>query len=943
MLMRRSLLLAPMLTISTLAVAQQGSIVGKVLDKKTGEAVIGATVIVTGTTQAAPVDVEGNYELRLKPGIYGITIQNLGYKPINFTGIEVKDGQKTTLNSTLEESALALKEVTVTGQRQTGTEVALLQDLRKSEVVVSGMSNDQIVKTLDRDAAEVVKRIPGVTIQSNNFIVVRGLAERYNTVLLNDALTPSAEVDTRSFSFDVLPSSVIDRVLIFKSGSPELPGEFGGGVVKVYTKNSVLDNTTSLSVSGWHRNGTTFGQNYMQSRRGSTDWLGFDGGQRQLPGAVAEQGVIRSDQSTPAQLASAANGLRGTTWLPSLGRALPDIRASLGLTRKFEIGSAYLSNVTSISYSNTREQYGVERNRYTKDVDLETGQRGTQFEFKDTRAVTGVRLGVIHNWQVRLNSRNRLELRNFFNQYGTDEVIHRTGLEEDRQRDDYALHYQSRSIYSGQLQGSHDLGATEHTTVTWAAGYNYVYRDEPDYSRYRYQKQILPGVERPYFVNVPLEGNITEASRFFSNLHENTVMGSGQWERRIMGRDTTSVNQYKLRAGFYTERKVRDYQQRYFSFVRGSGFNLPNEVQLLPIDQIFAPANLDPVKGYTVAEGTKPEDSYEAENVLLAGYVGAVAPLTDKLNLSGGLRVEHNRRQLHSAGRRTYQENRTIPLPSLNASFNFNERSALRLGGSVTVNRPEFREISPNQYYDVANNAMIVGDSTLKTATIYNADLRYEFYPTKSEMVSVGVFYKKFRNAIEQTTVNVTGSQLWIGYQNAQNAYDVGAELEVRKSLLGVTESAFLQRLSLILNASVIHSRVQLPKGQATDGFALQDRPLQGQSPYVVNAGVFYQDDDRKWQVSAQYNVIGQRFSFIGDYTQNFSVIEMPRQVIDLAVTKGVGPHLQLKAGVQDLLNQPVRQFYDFNYNSKIDAGEQLPFARYRRGRYTMLGLVYNF
>ena len=197
--MRHALLGFLLLLMNTLAFGQQGTLTGKVTDKKTREGVIGATVLVTGTTNAAPVDVEGNYSLPLDAGTYDITMTYVGYKPLAFPGIVIKSGQKTTLDGTMEESATSLTEVTVTGVKQTGTEVALIQALTRSEVVVSGMSNDQIVKTLDRDAAEVVKRIPGVTIQNNNFIVIRGLSERYNTVMLNDALTPSAEVDTSSF------------------------------------------------------------------------------------------------------------------------------------------------------------------------------------------------------------------------------------------------------------------------------------------------------------------------------------------------------------------------------------------------------------------------------------------------------------------------------------------------------------------------------------------------------------------------------------------------------------------------------------------------------------------------------------------------------------------------------------------------------------------------
>ena len=282
-------------------------------------------------------------------------------------------------------------------------------------------------------------------------------------------------------------------------------------------------------------------------------------------------------------------------------------------------------------------------------------------------------------------------------------------------------------------------------------------------------------------------------------------------------------------------------------------------------------------------------------------------------------------------------------MPSLNATYNFNLRSLLRFGTSVSVNRPEFREMANYPYYDYANNAIITGNKDLKTATIYNADLRYEFYPTRAEMLSIGVFYKYFKDAIEQTTQSVATEQTYLTFQNADNAYDVGVEVEARKSLAELTENRFLQHFSLILNASVIKSNVRLKDNATNNDFALSNRPLQGQSPYVVNTGLFYQDDEARWQVSAQYNVIGQRIKFVGDQTSNYTVIEMPRHVIDLAVTKGFGPHLQVKAGIQDILNQKVRQYYDFNRNGKIGGNERGPFAEYRRGSYSTLGLTYNF
>jgi outer membrane receptor for ferrienterochelin and colicin len=940
--MRYSLLGFLLLWMNTLSFGQQGTLVGEVTDKKTSEGVIGATVLVTGTIQAAPVNVDGSYSLLLDAGTYNITMTYVGYKPLTFSGIVIKSGEATTLNGSMEESATSLTEVTVTGVKQTGTEVAMIQDLKKSEVVVSGMSSDQIVKTLDRDASEVVKRIPGVTIQNNSFIVIRGLAERYNTVMLNDALTPSAEVDTRSFSFDILPSSVIDRILIFKSGAPELPAEFGGGVVKVYTKNSVLENTTNFTISGWSRTGTTFKSGYQQAPSSGTDWVGYDNGLRQEPGQVKTEAFDPNAPLSNDQLHEAALGLR-QTWKPTLQTALPDLRASLGITRKFELGRLYLSNVTSVSYANTREQYSIQRQRFETGGGGVDGKQPLIYDYNDLRALTGTRLGVIHNWQARLDDHNRIDFRNFLNQYGTNEAIHRTGVAFDQggdgqERDNYSLHYQSRTVYSGQLGGTHDLGSARQTTLTWGGGYNYVFRDEPDYRRFRTQRDVLPaGQDRgPFRVVVPSSGNQFDNSSYFSKLSENTYQTSAQLERRLRGRDTTQVNQYKLRAGYYAEYKERAYDSRFFSYVRGSG--VPSRLLNLPIEEIFQPQNISDRGGFKLAEGTSGVDSYRADNTLLAGYLSAVAPVSDRFSVSGGVRVEYNRKFLRSGDDSKYEEKRTFLLPSVNATYNFNQRSLLRLAGSSTLNRPEFREIAPYTYYDFSIDANIQGNIDLKTARIYNADLRYEFYPSRSELLSVGVFYKYFLDAIEQTTVSTSGSSLTLGYLNADKAYDLGVEVEARKGLVELTENPFLQHISFVLNASLIKSAVTLTNA----GGAFNGRPLQGQSPYVVNAGVFYQDDDRRWQVSAQYNVIGPRIQFVSDNGQNFSVFDLPRHVVDLALTKGLGPHLDLRVGIQDLLNQYTRQYYDFDRNGRINGGDSGVFGQYRKGQYTTVGLTFK-
>ena len=931
--MKKILLLLTLLSTSLFAFAQQGTLAGKVKDKKTGEAIIGAVVFITGSSKGSTTDVEGNYSIPLDPGVYKITASYVSYKPQNFESIQITAGKTTTLNISIEEANTQLGGVTITGTKQTNTDITLIKELKQSEVVVSGVSGEQITRSLDRDAAETVRRIPGVTVMNDRYIYVRGLSERYNTVMLNDALTPSTESDTRAFSFDIIPTNVIDRILIFKGGSPELPGEFGGGVIKVYTKNFSDQNSTTINISSSFRNNTTF-KNFASYTGGKTDFLGFDDGTRQLSGSFPEN--LNNVNNT--EVANAARDLPNT-WLPERAKALPDLRLSLGLTRRMDIGDVKISNISSVSYSNTRQFFDATRNDY-QDFDRNTQISPLNYSFQDQQSNTNVRLGVLHNWGVRFNDRNRLEFRNLFNQLGSSQVTERVGIDNTNgtnEQKNYALRYESRTIYSGQLQGTHTLPNLKNT-FSWTAGYSYTNRNEPDYRRVRTQRE--PSADAPFSVLIPTVPSLRDASRFYSKLNENIYMASGQYEHLFGQPDSISgeiENAPKLRFGFYTEYKDRDFNARFLSYAPGSNFS--NNLAFQPLDQIFSQANISN-GNLTLLEGTRVSDQYNASNLLTAGYAGINIPLGVKFNVAGGVRAEYNRQQLHSflfGGQAADVDNPiTRVLPSINLTYNLNLRSLLRLSSSMSLNRPEFRELAPFTYYDFNTNFEITGNPNLKTATIYNADVRYEFYPNPTEVVSFGAFYKYFDNPIENTFENTPSGNSYT-FGNADYSTSYGVETEIRKSLLDLSASKFVQNLSLVLNASFIQSEVSLGSLATVQD---SERPMMGQSPYIINSGVYYQDDDRKWQINLLYNVIGKRIFIVGN-AQNPTVYEMPRNAIDLTVTKGIGQRFEIRAGIQDLLNQRFRFIQDSDINSKINKIDETIY-QFRRGQYSTFGISYK-
>ena len=241
-------LISLLFLIITAIVAKAGVLKGNVVDKQTGEPMTGATIQLEGTTFGTVADIDGNYLLTNVPtGVYNILVKYVGYKDALASNISMTSEEKV-INFELDSDAQALGEVAVVAQMKRNTDVAMMTDQRRSLVVQSGVSAQQITKTQDRDASEVIKRVPGVSIIDEKFVMIRGLSQRYNNVWINGGAVPSSEADARAFSFDIIPSSQLDNMVIVKSPSPEYPADFTGGFIKINTKEMPSENSFLISV-----------------------------------------------------------------------------------------------------------------------------------------------------------------------------------------------------------------------------------------------------------------------------------------------------------------------------------------------------------------------------------------------------------------------------------------------------------------------------------------------------------------------------------------------------------------------------------------------------------------------------------------------------------------------------------------------------------------------
>jgi hypothetical protein len=926
-------------SLSQQAFSQQdsGRIKGIVKDSSANGFMTGVTVIIQGSKKSAVTDSRGQFIFNnLRNGTYDIRISEGGYKTIVET-ISISNGKTVDMGIiTLENETTRLKEFRTTGTRAPKTTVSSgIAEVRNAEVVSNVTTAETIRNSQDGDAAKAAARIPGVTLMESRFIMLRGLSQRYNSVQINNINAPSTEVDRRAFSFDLVPSGMIDKIAIFKSPSSDLAGDFAGGVIKLVTKNEVEKDFFSVNLGFGYRIKTSFNAHQHNSVGSSTDLFGFDNGNRELPsGFPGTLSTLSSKESV-----SYGKKLQNNFSLSNYNAPL-DFGFGFGFGKNIKLNKkSSLFTVNNFSYSTNYQYAALNRYRYQNDPQEFVRQ---MFNYRDDNFSIESKISLLSNWILKLDKKTTFSFKNIFNQIGENETTVRTGVNlTERSTDEfrnYGFHYTSRSIYFGQFEGIHKL-KHKGDKFSYTLGYSNISRNEPDYRRFRTYRTI--GSDGAYTLIDPPSASLFDAARFYSKLNEHTISGNFNYEKHFAS-TMDSTRDIVLRAGSYIETKHRDFKARWISYSFNGDPSNKNDFLMQPIDRLFSDPNINSIAGFKPLEGTNPSDRYTAGNDLLAAYINSSIPM-GKININAGARLEYFRQQLNS---RTQTDSVNVNLenlnllPSVNIAYYYNKKNLVRMGYGRTVNRPEFRELAPFVYYDFMYDVNIVGNPDLKSATIDNIDIRFENYPTKSETFSIGFFYKRFLNPIENYVQPVGLSQQFY-LQNAKSARNMGAEIEVRKSFDQSSQSQFIKKLSIVLNASCIISKVDL--GDDSTLSQARTRPLQGQSPYILNLALQYKNDSGI-AVNIAYNIIGKRIIYVGNNIFP-TVYEMPRHSLDITFTKEVTRKLNVKFGVSDLLNWKNQLWQDTNGDGKIDYKKERTdhqLLQYRRGQLFSLGLSYK-
>lgn len=907
----------------------QYRLTGKVIDAENTTSMASVTVSADPGRKSVSTDAEGNFFITLESGRkYTLSFSSVGYEAKELPDIDFSAGDIPILTVAMERTSTEMTAVVVKANARKEAQSSLYNLQKTSSSISDGISAELIRRSPDKNTGDVLKRVSGTSVQDNKFVIIRGLSERYNASLLNNSVLPSTEADKKAFAFDIIPSSVVDNIIVYKSATPDLPGDFSGGAIKVATKDYPSRKISELGITITYNTLTTGKNFYRGFPDGKYDHIGFLDDSRLMPGPYYNNRngfILQSNdfKNKTTKLFPNSYGFEAAV------KSMPNISASYteGNTSVFKNGNK-LGHLFSIGYSNGRSV--SKRDRKEFDIVKRYLYDYTTDNYDEKNNLNAL-LNITYSF-----GKSKISLKNLFNNNFTKTLGVRNGVntENEDNRQFFVKSANSevtdQGLLNSVLEGLHKAGKT--WTIDWNTSYAKTYKYQPDQRILTFRS---PENEKSnYYLKLNYENSpeIRNAGRVYSFLNESIYGASANVAKtfRLFRQDQ------KLKAGTMNYLRERNVEVDALGYATLNTLGVTiNETKSTTYQTLFTPANIDAYR-MTVANIETNSAQYDGRAMLNTGYVMLDNKFSEKLKFTWGARVEKYRQELESRNREKRVYDNTDMLPSALFTYALNEKTNIRLAGSQAVNRPEFRELADYSVFDYDSYVAVRGNPNLMRSKNNNADLRYEWFPAVGEIVSASVFYKHFDKPIEQTN---KGNDV-LSYENADNAQSYGVELELRKRL-GFISTGFFNNLILYVNAAYIKGSVKF-NGQDLNS------PLQGQSPYLINSGLTYTSSDDKTSLNLLYNRIGPRLKFRAQGGAGLNIFEKPRDVIDFQISRKFlsNKRLEAKLTVSDILAQPFTWYYKYDVNpsnTNYKAGDDKIINSIKYGTSASLSLRYSF
>ncbi len=891
--------------------AGKGAIAGIVTDTKYQEPVIEAYVGVVGTKTAVLTDVDGTFRLDLPPGTYTLRIAYELHKPVRTSQVVVAAGKIVRVDVKLqpEEGQEDVIETVVTLEQS--SVAGLLLQRQKSAAAGDSIGRAEITKGNDRTAAEAARRVVGANIEGSRFLFVRGLGERHTNALFEGFPLPSPEPDKQAVPLDLFPSQILESLTVVKTFTPDVPGDFAGGSVRIETRRVPNDLTLAGGISLGFNTRTTF-QDFLSYEGGSLDWLGIDDGTRALPESVP-------DYKVGTFLEKDGEGLQTVEEVAAIGRdmntsqsvrttmAPPNHAGNFVVANSWALGSdAKIGVMGAVVYDRRFETHSEEILRtYGIRTVSDTGDKELfrRNDINVLRGVDKVSWGVLAGVTLEVGEDHRFSLTGLQSQAADNEAAEFSGFHEERSASivNTIKRFVSRTLTYGLFQGEHTVRSAGDLKIEYGVGLARASRDEPD------TRGVIYTLSPPVY---SFETDGLSGQHFYAEQGETTV--SGQLD--VTKPFGTEDKKLDVKAGAAVSVRSRDFLARRFNYRPANGatiaFDCPvAEWDRACPDRIFRDENVGPQ--LELQENNRFGDGYEASLDVYAGYVMFDGEIVDDFRVVVGPRLEASRQSLlaFDPGNRSPDQDRlselnsTEILPALGVIYSPVPRANIRASATRTVARPQIREFAPFSYTDYFGGQEVQGNDELVNTSIINTDLRFEFFPKTTEVVAVSAFYKRFADPIEQV-IEPGGTNGKVTYQNADGANLFGVELEGRKSF--DIFHPVLRPLTLIANVTFAHSRVNLDPAELGDSTS-QSRPLSFQAPYIVNVALDLDEQTIGFRARLGYNVVGERIYSVGKGGLP-DVYEQPRHDLSATVGKRIGKHVEVRASASNILNSPVRR-----------------------------------
>jgi len=954
----------------SLLAQEEGIIRGSVTDKNTGETLIGVNILVEGTMNGTITDFDGNFNLTKVPaGTVNLVFSYISYNTQTIADVEVKPGEATILSVALAPATEEIEEVTVVAKQLTNSENAILGMQKRAEGIQDGISAIEMKKFGSSNAAESMVKVTGVSIVDGKDIFVRGLGDRYSSVQMDGQELPGTDPYKNSADLDLIPANLLDNIITSKTFTPDLPGTFTGGNVNIKTKAFPDRFTLNFGISVAMNEQASLNDNFLTYDGASTDWLGYDKGFRDIPDLLMERGGelttnlyirARNGEKYPDEAALLDNSARSVNPQMSPGTMSSplDQKVNFSIGNQWQVfGNKQLGFVMGVNYRRDFKFYDQGTSANWELVQAGAESLGALYQLDDSKAVENPQINGLATLAFKYSNNGSVELNYTYNHDAEKVARVQDGtypgaLSGTTRFQTRGLGFTERELQMFKLNGHHVFPGLNNTRIDYSGSKINSTQYEPDVRLFANSYRLNP--DDP----TDTTGYFMSRAEYDMPFHFWRELQDEQYQGKVditipFAQNKNSSNKIKV-GGFYST-KDRSFRETTYQYERDKGEPYAgNPTYYFGPDNtgiIGQQTNGRNIIGNYIYNQTKHQNNYLGSTDVMALYGMITYNLTPKLKAIAGLRYETTKMNVGLMPAEDVVALSYIPedkladyegeidvqdfLPALNLVYALNDNMNLRLSGSQTIARPNLRELAPFASFDFIGGVIYNGNPDLERTKIQNFDLRWEWFVRPGELFAVSAYYKHFdKPIILQYIIEVQNPQ--IIYKNTDNGELYGLEFEARKNLDFISQS--LRDFSIGANVSFIKSAVDVdPFEQETaerNGWEVKEtRPFPGQSPYLLNVNLSYDNPNIGLNSTIDFNKFGDRMAETNVDTPD--IYESTEGMLNFNASKTFMKNFSLGFKIKNLLNTNFTKAVTYN-------DKQYAYQDFKLGRTYTLSLTYR-